>query len=280
MIAPLSAYVTQPPALPPLPTIQQRTQQDILAPLTPPQFVPQRPAPMAPRAPAQPQVQPQANPYTPISTGLNQSMARTAGLQGSQPHVGVQFLVGSAVANHIASARGVRGDLSGGGGTYTGPGLRAGGNRLLALAKTQLGVPYVFGDMDPAGGGSAAFDCSGLTAWAFGRLGIQLPHSAAAQSQMFPRVSRDQLRPGDLVFYDYGRLGGASDHVAIYIGNGQQIAASSSASEVTVQPVDWSHFIWGGATPLGGGGGGGGGGTGVPPPRRQRPSRRRTPQQV
>ncbi len=226
----------------------ERTQADLLAPLTPPNFTAFTPPKSSVNLgmPTQPAA-PTAGHYDPMLNRLDASMAAHPAVA---PQSSPAFLIGSAVANHISTARGYS---SGGGGSYQGPGLHAGSNRLLNLARTQLGVPYVFGNEDPVGGGSASFDCSGLTAWAFGRLGITLPHSAAAQSQMFPRVTRDQLRPGDLVFYDYGRLGGASDHVAIYIGNGQQIAASSGASEVTVQSVDWSHFIWGGATPFGGG---------------------------
>lgn len=141
-----------------------------------------------------------------------------------------------------------------GSGTYTGPALHAGGNRVLQVAQSFLGVPYVFGALDPPGGGSSGVDCSGLTRYVFGKLGIDLPHSAAQQSQMFPRIDPSNHRAfteGTLIFYDYGRLGGASDHVAISLGNGQQIAASSGAGEVTVQPIDWSHVIWGGQTSFG-----------------------------
>jgi cell wall-associated NlpC family hydrolase len=117
---------------------------------------------------------------------------------------------------------------------------------MVGAAKTQLGNPYVFGDLDPLGGGSAGIDCSGLTKYAASKLGIDLPHSAAEQSQVVQHVAPNQMQRGDLIFYNYGRLGpGTADHVAIYTGHGQ-IAASSSAGVVTHQPVDWSHVMFGG----------------------------------
>lgn len=191
--------------------------------------------------------------------------------------------VAAAVADNIARQRGVE-PFSG---SYEGPPARGAGSRVLNLARTQVGVPYVFGDLDPAGGGSAGIDCSGLTKWAFGRLGLELPHSAAQQSQMFPHVGRAQMKPGDLVFFSYGRLGsGVADHVGIYEGNGQMIAASSSAGNVIdSQPIDWDNFIYGGSTPFSGGnpGRGAGGPSATSPrspsaPPRQR-VRRGSPQQ-
>jgi cell wall-associated NlpC family hydrolase len=116
------------------------------------------------------------------------------------------------------------------------------GRGAVGAARSQLGVDYNFGSADPL----SAWDCSGLTAFAAQRVGVQLPHSAAEQSKMLPRVGADQLKKGDLVFYDYGRLGGDADHVGIYTGNGHMIAASSSADQVARQPVDWDHFMWGG----------------------------------
>jgi cell wall-associated NlpC family hydrolase len=117
---------------------------------------------------------------------------------------------------------------------------------MVGAAKTQLGNPYVFGDLDPVGGGSAGIDCSGLTKYAASKLGIDLPHSAAEQSKVVQHVAPQQMQRGDLIFYNYGRLGpGVADHVAIYTGHGQ-IAASSSAGIVTHQPVDWDHVMYGG----------------------------------
>lgn len=124
------------------------------------------------------------------------------------------------------------------------------GNQAIDFASTQLGSPYIWADMNPKGqkgGPGTGFDCSGLTKWVYQKMGISLPHSAAQQRDMAQSVGRNQLQPGDLVFFNYGRLGpNDADHVGIYMGNGQMIAASSGAGEVVTQPVDWAHFFGGG----------------------------------
>jgi cell wall-associated NlpC family hydrolase len=86
----------------------------------------------------------------------------------------------------------------------------------IAAARSVLGAPYVY-----AAAGPSAFDCSGLTMWAYAQAGIALPHSASAQYASFPRVSLSALRPGDIVYYgDYG------PHVALYLGGGLIIHAT------------------------------------------------------
>ena len=69
--------------------------------------------------------------------------------------------------------------------------------RALALARTQLGVPYRWGGGEPGRG----FDCSGLTQWAFAEAGHRLPRTAQQQFFATQRVARADLRPGDLVFF-------------------------------------------------------------------------------
>ena len=114
---------------------------------------------------------------------------------------------------------------------------------ILRAAFSQIGVPYVFGSEDPG----TAFDCSGFTSWALGKVGVSLPHQSTAQSNLLPSVGRSGLRPGDLVFFSYGRLGaGAVDHVGIFLGNGLMIDASSSSHPIEIGPVDWTHFVKGG----------------------------------
>jgi cell wall-associated NlpC family hydrolase len=97
----------------------------------------------------------------------------------------------------------------------------------IAVAMAQRGKPYVW-----AAGGPNSFDCSGLTAYAFRAAGISLPHSSRMQSQMGQPVSRDQLQPGDLVFF-YSPV----SHVGIYIGNGQMVHAPTSGDVVKVAPL-------------------------------------------
>jgi cell wall-associated NlpC family hydrolase len=95
-------------------------------------------------------------------------------------------------------------------------------------ALAQVGDPYVYG-----AGGPDAFDCSGLTQYAYSAAGVSLPHSSASQSRMGTPVSRDQLQPGDLVFF-YSPV----SHVGMYIGNGQMVHASTSGQPVKVASLD------------------------------------------
>jgi cell wall-associated NlpC family hydrolase len=98
----------------------------------------------------------------------------------------------------------------------------------IDTAMAQRGKPYVW-----AAGGPRAFDCSGLTQYAFKAAGITLPHSSRLQSQMGQAVSRSDLRPGDLVFF-YSPV----SHVGIYIGGGQMVHAPTSGDVVKVASVD------------------------------------------
>lgn len=111
---------------------------------------------------------------------------------------------------------------------------------VIAAARSVIGVPYVFGAADPAVG----FDCSGLTMWAWAHAGVVLPHSSTLQYSSLPQVDRSSLQPGDLIFSSYGRLGsGIIDHVALYIGGGQTIAATSPSSPVSYRPIDWDAYV-------------------------------------
>ena len=96
----------------------------------------------------------------------------------------------------------------------------------MLIAAKELGVPYRYGGSSPGG-----FDCSGLVAWVYGRLGVALPHNAAAQYAYGTPVDRRHLRPGDLVFF-HG-LG----HVGLYIGHGQMIHAPQSGQSVEIQAL-------------------------------------------
>jgi cell wall-associated NlpC family hydrolase len=95
-------------------------------------------------------------------------------------------------------------------------------------ALAQVGDPYVWG-----AGGPDAFDCSGLTQYAYAAAGTSLPHSSRMQATMGSAVSRSELQPGDLIFY-YSPV----SHVAMYIGNGQMVHASTSGQPVKVVSVD------------------------------------------
>jgi cell wall-associated NlpC family hydrolase len=96
----------------------------------------------------------------------------------------------------------------------------------VRTALAQVGKPYVWGASGPN-----AFDCSGLMMYAYAAAGVALPHSSSVQATMGTPVSRDQLQPGDLVFF-YSPV----SHVGMYIGNGQMVHASTEG--VPVQVVD------------------------------------------
>ncbi|WP_083401183.1 C40 family peptidase [Pseudofrankia sp. EUN1h] len=109
-----------------------------------------------------------------------------------------------------------------------------GGGAPVAVAEAyrQIGKPYVWGAEGPD-----AFDCSGLTQWVWAKAGAQLPHYTGDQWNAGRHVSRDQLIPGDLVFFN-----AALDHVGVYIGNGQMIHAPHTGAVVRVENVWWSSF--------------------------------------
>lgn len=101
-------------------------------------------------------------------------------------------------------------------------------------AMGQLGVPYRFAAEQPG----VAFDCSGLTKYAWGRAGVYLPHQSRQQYASTPHVPADQAQPGDLIFY-YSPI----SHVAIYLGGGSLIHAPATGDVVKVSSVSWNKVI-------------------------------------
>ncbi|GAA4872269.1 NlpC/P60 family protein [Pseudonocardia benzenivorans] len=106
------------------------------------------------------------------------------------------------------------------------------GARALAMAATKLGRPYVWGAAGPN-----SFDCSGLTSWAFARIGVTLPRSSSAQATVGTPVSWNDLQPGDLVFF-YKPV----SHVGIYAGGGKMIDAPETGDVVKYQTVPRATF--------------------------------------
>ena len=115
----------------------------------------------------------------------------------------------------------------------------------LASAKKQLGKRYVYGAMGPR-----AFDCSGFTSYVCKKNGVCLPRTSINQSKVGKRVSRRNLKAGDLVFFDTSkRRRGYVNHVGIYLGNNKFIHASSAKKKVVItsleKPFYKSRFKWG-----------------------------------
>src|SRR3984885_4438336 len=110
------------------------------------------------------------------------------------------------------------------------PPTAAGGAGAVQAAESQVGVPYVWGGESPKGSASPGFDCSGLTAWSWGQVGVGLPHFSGAQMADSAPVPISDLQPGDLLFYGPG----GSDHVAMYVGPGQMIEAPFTGASVWV----------------------------------------------
>lgn len=103
---------------------------------------------------------------------------------------------------------------------------------LVQYAKQFVGNPYVWGGTSLTNGA----DCSGFTLSIYKKYGISLPHHAASQAQLGTGVSLGEAQPGDLVFY---AKNGVINHVAIYIGNGQVIHASSPKTGIKISSVNY-----------------------------------------
>lgn len=111
------------------------------------------------------------------------------------------------------------------------PNVPASGAARLAVAaaRSMLGRPYRVAGESPAEG----FDCSGLMMWAWRKAGVDLPHSSAGQFRTGQPVPRDDLQPGDLVFF-YSPV----SHVGMYVGGGRMIHAPTTGDVVRVSSID------------------------------------------
>ena len=102
---------------------------------------------------------------------------------------------------------------------------------VVGAAMSELGTPYVW-----AGSGPGGFDCSGLVSYAYSQVGVSLPHSSYAMWGDGTSVPKDQLQPGDIVFFD--GLG----HVGIYIGGGEFVHAPHTGTVVQVSSLDSGSY--------------------------------------
>lgn len=126
-------------------------------------------------------------------------------------------------------------------------GMQSRSSEAVVQAVAQLGTPYRWGGSSAENG----FDCSGLTQYAYRAAELPLPRTSYQQYRATRRVARDELRPGDLVFF---RLSGSRiDHVGIYVSENRFIHAPSSGKTVTFSRLDkgfWARrYVGGGRAP-------------------------------
>lgn len=110
------------------------------------------------------------------------------------------------------------------------------GREVVLSAQQHIGLPYVWGGEDPERG----FDCSGLVKFTFQEFNIYLPHRADLQYQYGIPVSREELQPGDIVFFSTG--GYPIGHVGIYAGNQQFIHAPRRGKPVELASLNDSWY--------------------------------------
>jgi cell wall-associated NlpC family hydrolase len=152
-------------------------------------------------------------------------------LQTTQ-NLGQQFLASIGLGGSPATA------AMPGGGRVRGPQAI---EYVIRRAGSQMGVPYSWGGgslTGPSAGvdedaGKIGYDCSGLTRYAFAGVGVQIPKYSGDQYNTGRPIPPSQAKRGDLIFYGPG----GSQHVAIFLGGGKMLEASSAAGHVTVSPV-------------------------------------------
>ena len=108
-------------------------------------------------------------------------------------------------------------------------------NKVISLAKGKVGNRYVWGATGPN-----TFDCSGFTQWLYKQVGISIPRVSKDQSKYGKSVSRSNLQPGDLLFFNTS--GSGVSHVGLYIGNGQMIHAANSKKGVRHDSITSGYY--------------------------------------
>nr|WP_228745397.1 C40 family peptidase [Paenibacillus sp. S150] len=116
-----------------------------------------------------------------------------------------------------------------------GAGSASADSKMDQVIDKTIGTKYVAGGTSTNG-----FDCSGFTRYVFDKIGINLPHQSGSQYQMGTAVSRDNIRPGDLVFFNTSGKG--VSHVGIYVGEGKFAHASTSRG-VTISSLSESYYV-------------------------------------
>lgn len=117
----------------------------------------------------------------------------------------------------------------------SGRGSWSSGRDAARQALSQVGSRYRYGAT-----GTSAFDCSGLTGYAWGRAGVDIPRTSRAQANDARSISRSDLRSGDLVFF-----GEPVSHVEMYVGDGQLVGSSRSKGRVATSSIRYRSNISG-----------------------------------
>ena len=122
-------------------------------------------------------------------------------------------------------------------------------DRIITLAQKKIGSRYTYGEAGPD-----RFDCSGFVYYVFRKNGLTIPRTSIEQSRFRPRLTRRELRRGDVLFFDTGGRGHVN-HSGIYLGHGRFIHASSGkAYGVTISNLDRGFYLdkfrWGGRVDL------------------------------
>lgn len=111
-------------------------------------------------------------------------------------------------------------------------------DKLLKIAKSKIGSKYEY-----AKAGPNTFDCSGFVYWAFKEINATIPRTSINQSKIGTPLKREELKPGDILFFDTANRGHVN-HSGIYLGDGKFIHASSGkAFSVTVSPLDVGFYL-------------------------------------
>ena len=111
------------------------------------------------------------------------------------------------------------------------------GQLIVETAKKYLGIPYVYGGSSPSG-----FDCSGLVQYVFRELGVSINRVAADQTAHGTPVSKENLLPGDVVFFHNTAKYSTINHVGIYVGDGNFIHAPQTGDVVKITTLDSGYY--------------------------------------
>jgi cell wall-associated NlpC family hydrolase len=166
----------------------------------------------------------------------SQSQATSGGSGGGSPQSGgsTQSGGGTGGGGAVSSGGGSAAAPAAAAPVAAAPAVSSRSGRAVQAALGQQGVPYRYATSNPG----VSFDCSGLTAYAWGQAGVHLPHQSRSQYASVPHVPKAQAQPGDLIFF-YSPI----SHVSIYLGNGMQVHAPNTGSHVKTGSVNWGKVV-------------------------------------